>query len=70
MNGFNILLVASNSCYCQEAREFLARDNYRLTIIEDYKIASGDFDAIICSINALNNGFELLQLLQENRQIF
>lgn len=83
MNGLNILLVASNSCYCQEAREFLARDNYKLTVVEDYKIAfeaiakrgtgaiaSSNFDAIVCSVDALDNGFELLQPLQTERQIF
>lgn len=73
MNEFNILLVASNSRCYQQAREFFARDNYRLTIIEDYKIAKNEiasvnFDAVICFVDALTNGFGLLQPLPENRQ--
>lgn len=73
MNWFNILLVASNPGYCQEAREFFAHYNYKLTVVEDYKIAlniaSGNFDAIICSLEALSNNFELLQL-QTDPEIF
>lgn len=75
MNGFNILLVASNSHYCQEAREFFARYNYRLTIAENDQIASSfiskvNFDAVVCSVDTLSNGLELLQPLQTERQIF
>ena len=74
MNGFNILLVASNSHYCQEAQKFFTLYNYRLTIAENYRIALSfiairNFDAVICSLDTSSNGFELLQHLQTNRQI-
>lgn len=42
MKEFDILLVASNSPYCQEAEELFARYNYRLTIAENYRNATGD----------------------------
>lgn len=74
MNGFNILLVASKEWYCQEAREFFARYNYRLTIAENYQIAlngiaQAHFDAVICSLDALGSGCELLQQFQKLQHI-
>lgn len=73
MNGFDILLVASNSQYCQDARVFLARYNYKLTIAKNDRIAlslleRGSFDVVVCCVDATSNGFKILQQLQTERQ--
>lgn len=74
MNGINILLVASNSRYCQEARQFFTQSNYELTIAENQNLALNsirkiDFALIICFLQAPSlNGFTLLQELQADPQ--
>ena len=70
MNGINILLVASNSQYCQEARQFFAQSNYELTIANDRHTAFSliqktNFAVIVCQVRASYiDGFAMLEQLQ------
>jgi two-component system, sensor histidine kinase and response regulator len=74
MNGTNILLVTSNSQYCQEAPRLFARYSYQLTIVKNQHLAlkvmeKTDFDVIVCSLHAPSvNGLALLKQLQADRQ--
>jgi two-component system, sensor histidine kinase and response regulator len=74
MNGTNILLVTSNSQFCQEAPQFFARYSYQLTIVKNQNLAlkmiqKTDFDVIVCSLKTPSlDGLTLLQQLQAERQ--
>ena len=74
MNRTNILLLASNPQYCQEAQQFFAKSQYKLTVAVDRQTAFSslkkvDIALILCQLSALyldESGF--LQQLQSDRR--
>lgn len=74
MNGTNILLVTSNSRYCQEASQFFTRKHYQLTIVKDVELAlkaveKTNFDVIVCSLKTPSlNGLIFLEKLQNKQK--
>lgn len=70
MDGTNLLLVTSNSQYCQEVSQFFKQNHYQLTVVENQNLALNTvkksfFDVILCSLKDTSiNGLTLLQQLQ------